>query len=137
MINEYATVLRPSRPFLGKWNMARILVVDDEPLIAAMAQEWLEEMGHVAVGPAYDIEAALALAEDRLDAAILDLSLGPNKSYGVAHRLRERDVPFAFATGYALDESDPEHRGVVQLQKPFEFETFRTLVETLLASAAP
>jgi len=63
--------------------------------------------------------------------------LGGRKSYGVARRLRERAVPFAFATGYVLDESDPEHRGVSQLQKPFEFDTFRAVVETLLTSAAP
>jgi CheY-like chemotaxis protein len=135
MINDYAMVLGRRGHFAEKGKMARILIVDDEPLIAMMAQEWLEDMGHVAVGPAHDIEAALALAEDHLDAAILDVSLGPNKSYEVARRLRQRGVPFAFVTGYALDESDPEHRGVAQLQKPFEFETFRTVVETLLASS--
>jgi DNA-binding response OmpR family regulator len=117
--------------------MARILIVDDEPLIAMLAEEWLEEMGHAAVGPAYSLAAALSLVEDDLDAAILDVTLGPDTSYPLAERLRERGVPFAFATGHGLDALNPVHRGVSQLLKPFGFETFRAVVEALLTSNAP
>ena len=116
--------------------MARILIVDDEPLIAEIAVEWLAEMGHAVVGPAYDLKTALSLADGDLDAAILDVSLGRNDSYPVADRLKARGAPFAFATGYGLDPSDPRRRGVPQLPKPFDFETFRAVVEALLSSTA-
>ena len=70
--------------------MARILIVDDEPLIAEIAEEWLAELGHAVVGPAYDLKTALSLADGDLDAAILDVSLGRNDSYPVADRLKAR-----------------------------------------------
>ncbi len=118
--------------------MARILIVDDEPLIAMMAEEWLSELEHAVIGPAYDLDGALALAEgDRPDAAILDLTLGTQDSYPVAARLRELTVPFAFASGHGREFLAPEFRDALLLPKPFEFETFRVLVGTLLALSAP
>ena len=60
--------------------MARILIVDDEPLIAMLAENVADELGHAAVGPAHDLDGALALAEDDLDAAILDLTLGGRRA---------------------------------------------------------
>ncbi len=117
--------------------MARILIVDDEPLIAMMAEDWLSEMGHVAVGPAHDLKGALALAEEDLDAAILDLTLGAEDSYRVAARLRERGRPFAFATGHGREFLAPEFRDAPQLMKPFEFEQFRSTIEALLRPGSP
>jgi DNA-binding response OmpR family regulator len=114
--------------------MARILIVDDEALIAMMVEDWLSDMGHTAVGPAHDLDSALALVEADLSAAILDLTLGAQVSYPVAGRLRELGVPFAFATGHGRDFLTPEFRDAPQLPKPFEFETFRSLVEGLLAA---
>ncbi len=111
--------------------MARILIADDEPLIAMMAEDWLDELGHAAVGPAHDLDGALALADGDLDAAILDLTLGGHESYPVAERLRELGVPFAFATGHGREYLKPGFRDAPQLPKPFEFETFRLLVEAL------
>jgi len=116
--------------------MARILIVEDEPLIAMMAGEWLEELGHVVVGPAYDLGSALELAEGDVDGAILDVTLGRDTSYPAADRLRERGVPFAYSTGYGQEGLDPERRATPQISKPFEFERFRTVVEAMLSSAA-
>ena len=115
--------------------MAKILVVDDEPLIGAMTEEWLLELGHVVVGPAGSLAAALELAETDLDAAILDVSLGKDTSYPLADALRARGVPFALATGYGLDGIDPRYRGHSTLAKPFEFDGFRRVVGELLAKA--
>ncbi len=111
--------------------MARILIVDDEPLIAMMAEDWLDELGHAAVGPAHDLDGALALVDRDLDAAILDLTLGGQESYPVAERLREIGIPFAFATGHGREYLKPDFRDAPQLSKPFEFETFRLVVEAL------
>ncbi len=114
--------------------MARILIVDDEPLIAMMAEEWLSELEHVVVGPAYDVDGALALAEkDHPDAAVLDLTLGTQDSYPVAARLRALAIPFAFASGHGRGFLAPEFHDALLLPKPFEFETFRILIGTLLA----
>jgi DNA-binding NarL/FixJ family response regulator len=83
--------------------MARILIVDDEPLITAMMEDWLSELGHVAVGPAHNLAMAMQLAESDVDAAIVDVSLGKDNSYPLVEALTARGLPFALATGYGLD----------------------------------
>jgi DNA-binding response OmpR family regulator len=116
--------------------MSRILIVDDEPMIAMLAQDWLEDLGHEAIGPAYDLSTALHLANESMDAAILDLSLGREKSYEVARRLRARAIPFAFATGHAPEAKGSEFEDAVTLPKPFSFETFRDVVAELILRKA-
>jgi CheY-like chemotaxis protein len=113
--------------------MAKILVVDDEPLISAMTEEWLSELGHVVVGPAHNLATAMALAGAEIDAAIVDVSLGRDKSYPLADALSARGVPFALATGYGQDGIEPKYRVYSTLSKPYEFATFRRLVDQLLA----
>jgi hypothetical protein len=103
--------------------MARILVVDDEPLISAMTEDWLSELGHSVVGPAHNLAAALKLAEMDLDAAIVDLALGKDKSYPLADAL------------IGPDGIEPKYRAHSTLGKPFEFATFRRVIDELLASA--
>jgi CheY-like chemotaxis protein len=115
--------------------MARILVVDDEPLISAMTGEWLSELGHVVVGPAYDLAAALKFAETDLDAAIVDVALGKDKSYPLADALSARGVPFALTTGYGPDGIEPKYRAHSTLGKPFEFASFSRVVDELLGKA--
>jgi CheY-like chemotaxis protein len=113
--------------------MARILVVDDEPLISAMTEEWLSELGHVVVGPAHSLAAALELAEMDLDAAIVDVALGKDKSYPLADALSARGVPFALMSGYGQDGIEPRYRARSTLGKPFEYATFRRVIDQLLA----
>jgi CheY-like chemotaxis protein len=113
--------------------MARILVVDDEPLITAMMEEWLSELGHVVVGPAHNLKAALELAESDVDAAIVDVSLGKDNSYPLADALIARGLPFALATGHGLDGVAPQYRNQPTLGKPFEFATFRGAIDRLMA----
>jgi CheY-like chemotaxis protein len=100
----------------------RILVVEDEYLIAADLAEALEELGAEVVGPVANVKAALAaveLAED-LDGATLDVTLGQEKSFDVAARLQERGVPFVFLTGYG-DRGLPErYRDIPRCEKPFD-----------------
>jgi CheY-like chemotaxis protein len=113
--------------------VARILVVDDEPLISAMTEDWLSELGHVVVGPAYNLTAALKLAETDLDAAIVDVALGQETSYPLADALSARGVPFALTTGYGPEGIDPKYRTRSTLGKPYEFATFQRVVDELLA----
>jgi CheY-like chemotaxis protein len=111
----------------------RILILDDEPLIAMMVEEWLTELGCETVGPANSVSSALGLLQsDSVDAAILDLSLGNEKSYAVADALRELRIPFAFATGYGESGMANRFNDTPVLSKPFDFrELKRTLGELL------
>jgi CheY-like chemotaxis protein len=79
----------------------RILVVEDEALIAVMVEDMLTEMGSVVVGPAATIEEALALARtETIDGAVLDVNVRGERIDPVADALLERGVPMLFATGY-------------------------------------
>lgn len=79
----------------------RILVVEDEALIAVMVEDMLTEMGSVVVGPAATIEQALALARTgEIDGAVLDVNVRGERIDPVAEALAERGVPMLFATGY-------------------------------------
>jgi DNA-binding response OmpR family regulator len=80
----------------------RILLVEDEPMIAFALEDLVSELGYVVVGPAFRLSEALALASDaEFEAAILDVNLNDQPSFPVADLLVTRDIPFLFATGYA------------------------------------
>lgn len=79
----------------------RVLVVEDEALIAVMVEDMLLDMGSEVVGPAATIEAALDLARsETLDAAVLDVNVRGQRIDPVAEELMARGVPVLFATGY-------------------------------------
>jgi CheY-like chemotaxis protein len=113
--------------------MARVLVVDDEPLIAMMIAGWLEELGHQPVGPAGTVSHALAhVGEGGIDAVILDLSLGDESSYSVAEALAGQGIPFAFATGHGSSTIEAAWAGRPLLPKPFVFANVQETVAQLL-----
>jgi CheY-like chemotaxis protein len=114
--------------------MARILIVDDEPLITAMLEDWLSELGDVPVGPAHNLARALELAESDIDAAIVDVSLGEGNSYPLLETLIARGLPFALATGHGQEGIEPGYREHATLTKPFEFATFRQALDQLKAA---
>lgn len=83
-------------------EVRRILLVEDEPMIAFALEDMVVELGFDIVGPAHRLSEALALAaEEVVDAAILDVNLNEEQSFPVADLLHERGIPFLFATGYA------------------------------------
>lgn len=98
----------------------RVLVVEDETLIAMDIEATLEALGCEVVGPTGKLETALQLAaEEMLDAAILDVTVRGGKSFAVAERLRARGIPFILASGHG-DWTLPEHlRDQPRLTKPF------------------
>ncbi len=112
--------------------MARILLVDDEPLISAITEEWLIDLGHTVVGPALDLASAMRLAESGVDAAVIDVTLGRENGYPLAEALDARGVPFVFATGYGKAGLEPAWRDRETLAKPFEFEAFRAAIEGMV-----
>jgi DNA-binding response OmpR family regulator len=113
----------------------RVLVLEDEPLIAMMMRDWLTELGYETLGPAETVQAALALIEsNQPDAAILDISLGKQDCYPVADRLQDQAVPFAFATGRSGDNIVRRHQAAPRLSKPFNFEAVSGVISKLLNS---
>lgn len=116
--------------------MAKILIVDDEPLITAMMEDWLAELGHVVVGPAHNLAGAMELAGSEIDVAIVDLSLGNDNSYPLLEVLTARGLPFALATGHEQDGIEPRYRGRPTLRKPFEFAMLGRILDELMAQSA-
>ena len=109
---------------------ARVLVVEDEALVAMLVEEYLDELGCQVVAVAPRLEDAQELARTlALDAAVLDVNLAGRLSYPVAEVLRARGVPFVFATGYGLAGLPDALRGVPVLSKPFRQDQFAAALE--------
>jgi DNA-binding response OmpR family regulator len=117
--------------------MARIFVIDDEPLITAMMEDWLSELDHVVVGPAHNLASAFEMAGNEIDAAIVDVSLGKDNSYPLVDALMARGVPFALVTGHGEEGIDPRYRSQPALRKPFDFAAFRRTIDKLTAQGGP
>lgn len=82
----------------------RVLVVEDEALIAMDIEAVLRSAGYAVVGPLPELEKAVqAAAEEGVDAAILDVNLGGSMVFPVADALARRGVPFVFMTGYGRE----------------------------------
>ena len=102
----------------------RILIVEDEPILAMLIEDMVVELGYAPIGPAMTVEAALALAaSENLDGAILDMNLGGLPSRPIAESLKARDIPFIFATGYSSAQASALTAGAIGetmvLRKPF------------------
>lgn len=111
--------------------MSRILVVEDEALIAAMMEEWLSELGCTTIGPAGSVAAAMALLDGTPpDGVILDVSLGRETSYPIADKLTTMGVPFAFSTGHSDSALLPRYQGSLTLSKPFDFDALGRVIAT-------
>ena len=86
----------------------RIMIVEDEALVAMALRESLDELGMSVLGPFSRIsEAMIALRNNRIDAAILDINLGGEMIYPLADMLAADHVPFVFITGYGAEEIEP------------------------------
>jgi two-component sensor histidine kinase/DNA-binding response OmpR family regulator len=97
----------------------RVMVVEDEVLIAMVLVDQLQEIGLATVGPYSRVADALK-ADGDVDAAILDVNLGGESVYPVAEMLDARGIPFAFMTGYGSASIDARFAAVPVLQKPIE-----------------
>jgi len=114
-------------------NSRRVLLVEDEALVAMMIQEFLSECGRAVVGPiGTAAEALVAARQGDFDGAILDINLGDGMAYPVAEILSARGVPFVFLTGYEADTIDDRFSAVPILQKPIE----RQMLQRIFLPAA-
>lgn len=108
----------------------RVLIVEDEMLVAMNIEDMLLELGHEVAGIASRLAPALSLAsEGNFDVALLDVNLAGEPSFPVASVLRSRGIPFLFATGYGIRGVAEEFRTEVVLQKPFRESELAVAVE--------
>lgn len=112
----------------------RILVVEDESLVAMLLETMLEDMGCTIIGPAGTIEEALELiaATSALDAALLDVNVAGRVIFPIATALVERDIPFIFSTGFGAGNLPDEWRGRPAIQKPFTEASVREALQSTL-----
>lgn len=99
----------------------RVLVVEDESLVAMLLETILEDMGCTPVGPVATVEEGLAMVADEgtLDAALLDVNVAGREVFPIADALKARGVPFVFSTGYGEGGLADAWRGHPTVQKPF------------------
>ncbi len=97
----------------------RVLVVEDEYLVAMDMSAYLEAAGAHVVGPASNVNAALeAVAHAELDGAVLDVNLRGEMAYPVADALTARGIPFVFTTGYDAHAVPARFARVKRCEKP-------------------
>jgi len=110
----------------------RIIVVEDEMLIAMLLEDMLSDMGHkvVAVVPRVN-EALTAVEKEAFDFAILDVHLGGQPVFPVADVLISRNIPFVFATGYGERGLPENYRSQRILQKPFGKDDLERVINSL------
>ena len=118
----------------------RVLLVEDEALVALLEEDMLRDAGAEVVGPAGSVAEALRLiegtaADGGLDAAVVDIGLADAAASPVADRLAALGVPFLFATGYGEHADTGGHPTAPVLAKPFDPDALVAAVEGLAAAA--
>lgn len=113
----------------------RLLVVEDEALVAMLIEDILLDLDCVVVGPVGTVAQALALLrQEEIDGALLDVNLGGGeRSYPIADALVARNVPFIFVTGYGEAGVDGRYAPATVLQKPFDPRSLERVVANDLA----
>ena len=115
----------------------RVLIVEDNPLLAFDVKDLLDELGAITIGPALDLASGLHLLNDNQpDAALLDVDLGGEFVWPLADRLKERQIPFAFISADCTEDFLPDpFRRMVCLEKPASKEEITRLVAELARGA--
>jgi CheY-like chemotaxis protein len=105
----------------------RVLVVEDEALVAMLMEDMIAALDHRVIGPVGRVAEAIEIVRhgEQVDCAILDLNLNGERALGVADALTERRIPFIFATGYGGEQLGGRFGGVPILQKPFQMADLR------------
>ncbi|MCW1383836.1 response regulator [Novosphingobium sp. KCTC 2891] len=116
----------------------RILVVEDEPLLAMLLEESLADLGHETVTTAATVDQAMTvLAECVVDCALLDFSLGQDTtSAPVARRLLEAGTPFYYLSGHASLEETDDTPDAPLLTKPVSIEALKGALSAMATFSA-
>jgi DNA-binding response OmpR family regulator len=112
-----------------------ILIVEDEPLIAMMLEDFLESLGHSIAATCDSLDAAMVeVDKGGFDLAILDVNLKGQNVWPVATRLREQGVPFVIASGGHVDPPPAEFAAVPLIEKPYTVDRVTPAINAAFAS---
>lgn len=112
-----------------------ILIIEDEPLIAMMLEDFLESLGHkVRATCATVAESLEAVGQGGFDLAIVDVNLSGENCWPVARQLREKSIPFLVATGGHVEPPPSEFESVPVLEKPYTVDRVRAALESLFSA---
>ena len=111
----------------------RVLVVEDEYMVAALLEEILAEAGFVVIGPMPRLaQAVLAANETAIDVALLDVNLAGQHVFPAAEALERRGIPFIFMTGYGLRILPAQFNSRPSIGKPFRSAGLLQVLSTVL-----
>ena len=114
----------------------KVLVVEDEYLVATLMEDMLESAGCVVAGPIPRLAQALdAASSEACDVAVLDINLAGERVYPVAEILAQRNVPFVFVTGYGVLPGEYANRP--RLCKPFKMADLLNTLSDIVKTAPP
>lgn len=109
-----------------------VLIAEDEPMVGALLQDLLADAGYrVFLGET--LETATSLATDHaIDVAVLDVMLGRQDSFPLADSLRQRGLPFLFASGHGRDGLPERYADIGVLQKPYDMKALQQMLTAIL-----
>ena len=114
-----------------------ILIVEDEPLIAMMLEDFILSLGHEVSGNCDSVACALKeVGKGGFDLAILDVNLKGESVWPVATALREQGTPFVLASGGHVDPPPPEFDDVPMIEKPYTIDRVTPIIEAALSASA-
>jgi DNA-binding response OmpR family regulator len=115
----------------------RLLLVEDELMVAMALEDALAEAGLVIVGPVARVNRAVALAQEQaVDVALLDINLAGERVFPVADVLAAKGVPFLFLTGYSKSSLPPEYSSRPVLSKPCDMRVLLAEIGRALTEAS-
>jgi DNA-binding response OmpR family regulator len=119
-------------------RLPKILIVEDEFLVATDLADELRAMGFLPVGPVGSLDAANKLmASEAVDGALLDVSLQGEAVFPLVHECLRRNLPIAFVTAYSVDDIPVDLRHIPTLDKPWTGKQLRNLMTTVFPPVAP
>jgi len=111
-----------------------VLVVEDEPLIAMMIEDFIDMLGYKVAGICDNVAQAVERVNaGGFDMAILDVNLRDGPCWPVADALKNNGIPFVVATGGHVEPPPPLHAHAHQLAKPFTLDSVQAALETVAA----
>jgi CheY-like chemotaxis protein len=116
----------------------RVLLVEDETLVAGMLHGMLSTLGYTVADTTSSVDEAMQILDrEVIDVVVLDINLDGEMSYPIADALTARGVPFIFSTGYGKDSLPQGYEGVSLLKKPFRRSALGEALADLLPAKSP